>query len=137
FPPFPDYTIPNTAAVHTAYFLTNPGWVYWATKSRTWGDARNSTPEAGAAYTEAGVRSTLAVNDNVARPLAAIPTRVQAPPLAGRSLLFFCRRFSVSLIGVSPWPHGVLPPPLVRFFLCFRCRFVIRAWYFSMNAIGS
>jgi len=74
FPPFPDYTIP-TGAVHTAFFFTNPGSVYWATKSGTWGDARKSTPEAGERYIEAGVRSVLALLDNIAKTFAAMPPR--------------------------------------------------------------
>ena len=74
FPPFPEYTIP-TGAVHTAFFFTNPGSVHWATKSGTWGDARKSTPEAGERYLEAGVRSTLALLDNIARTFAAMPPR--------------------------------------------------------------
>jgi creatinine amidohydrolase len=74
FPPFPEYTIP-TGAVHTAFFFTNPGSVHWATKSGTWGDARKSTPEAGERYIEAGVRSTLALLDNIAKTFAAMPPR--------------------------------------------------------------
>ena len=74
FPPFPEYTIP-TGAVHTAFFFTNPGSVHWATKSGTWGDARKSTPEAGERYIEAGVRSVLALLDNIARTFAAMPPR--------------------------------------------------------------
>ena len=74
FPPFPEYTIP-TGAVHTAFFFTNPGSVHWATKSGTWGDARQSTPEAGERYIEAGVRSVLALLDNIAKTFAAMPPR--------------------------------------------------------------
>ena len=33
FPPFPEYTV-NTGPVHTAFFFTSPGSVYWATKIR-------------------------------------------------------------------------------------------------------
>src|SRR5205823_10235731 len=29
FPPFPEFTV-NTAPVHTAFFFTSPGSVYWA-----------------------------------------------------------------------------------------------------------
>jgi creatinine amidohydrolase len=75
FPPFPAYTIPNTGAVHTAFFFTAPGSVYWATKSGTWGDARQSNPEAGERYLQAGVRSTLAVLDNIERTFKAMPPR--------------------------------------------------------------
>jgi creatinine amidohydrolase len=75
FPPFPEFTVPNIGPVHTAFFFTNPGSVYWATKSGTWGDARKSTPEQGERYLEAGVRSTLAVLDNIERTFAAMPRR--------------------------------------------------------------
>jgi creatinine amidohydrolase len=74
FPPFPDYTV-NTGPVHTAFFFTSPGSVYWATKSGTWGDARQSTPEAGERYLQAGVRSTLAVLENIEKTFAAMPPR--------------------------------------------------------------
>ena len=74
FPPFPDYTV-NTGPVHTAYFFTSPGSVYWATKSGTWGDARKATPEMGERYIEVGVRSTLAVLDNIERTFKAMPPR--------------------------------------------------------------
>ena len=75
FPPFPDYTIPNTGPVHTAFFFTAPGSVYWATKTGTWGDARKSNPEAGERYLQAGVRSTLAVLDNIEKTFKAMPPR--------------------------------------------------------------
>ena len=75
FPPFPEYTIPNTGAVHTAFFFTAPGSVYWATKTGTWGDARKSNPEAGERYLQAGVRSTLAVLDNIEKTFQAMPPR--------------------------------------------------------------
>jgi creatinine amidohydrolase len=74
FPPFPDYTV-NTGPVHTAFFFTSPGSVYWATKSGTWGDATKSTPEKGEAYLEVGVRSTLAVLENIEKTFAAMPPR--------------------------------------------------------------
>jgi len=74
FPPFPNYTI-NTGPAHTAFFFTAPGSVFWATKSGTWGDARQSTPEAGERYLEAGVRSTLAVLENIEATFKAMPPR--------------------------------------------------------------
>ena len=74
FPPFPKYTVP-TGAVHTAFFFSNPGSVHWATKSGTWGDARKSTPEAGERYLQAGVRSTLALLENIEKTFAAMPPR--------------------------------------------------------------
>jgi creatinine amidohydrolase len=75
FPPFPDFTVSNTGPVHTAFFFTAPGSVYWATKSGTWGDARKSTPAIGERYIEAGVRSTLLVLDNIERTFTAMPPR--------------------------------------------------------------
>ena len=74
FPPFPEFTVP-TGPVHSAFFFTNPGSVYRATKSGTWGDARKSNPEAGERYLEAGVRSTLALLENIERTFAAMPRR--------------------------------------------------------------
>jgi creatinine amidohydrolase len=74
FPPFPEYTV-NTGPVHTAYFFTSPGSVYWATKSGTWGDARQATAEKGSRYLEMGVRSTLAVLENLEKTFAAMPPR--------------------------------------------------------------
>jgi creatinine amidohydrolase len=74
FPPFPEYTV-SMAPVHTAFFFTSPGSVYWATRSGTWGDARRSTPELGERYLEAGVRSTLAVLENIEKTFAAMPPR--------------------------------------------------------------
>ena len=74
FPPFPEYTV-NMAPVHTAFFFTSPGSVYWATKSGTWGDARIATPEMGERYLDAGVRSTLAVLENIEKTFTAMPPR--------------------------------------------------------------
>ena len=74
FPPFPEFTV-NTAPVHTAFFFTSPGSVHWATKSGTWGDARQRHAEMGERYLEAAVRSTLAVLDNIEKTFAAMPPR--------------------------------------------------------------
>ena len=72
-PPFPEVGSP--AAVHTAFFFSTPGSVYRATQSGTWGDARNSTAEIGELYLAAGVRSTLAVLENIENTFAAMPPR--------------------------------------------------------------
>ena len=72
FPPFPKFTV-NTGPVHTAFFFSSPGSVHRATKSGTWGDARKSTAEIGERYLEIGVRSTLAVLDNIEKTFAAMP----------------------------------------------------------------
>src|SRR5215471_6635710 len=74
FPPFPAFTV-NSAPVHTAFFFSSPGSVYAATKSGTWGDARQSTAAFGERYIEAGVRSTLAVLENIEKTFAAMPPR--------------------------------------------------------------
>jgi creatinine amidohydrolase len=74
FPPFPDFTV-STAPVHTAFFFSAPGSVHRATKSGTWGDARQSTAAFGERYIDAGVRSTLAVLDNIEKTFAAMPER--------------------------------------------------------------
>jgi creatinine amidohydrolase/Fe(II)-dependent formamide hydrolase-like protein len=74
FPPFPEFTV-NSGAVHTAFFFSNPGSVHRATKSGTWGDARGSTAEIGERYLEIGVKSTVAVLDNIERTFAAMPAR--------------------------------------------------------------
>ncbi len=42
-PNFPAWKV-NPGAVHAAFFFSQPGSVYRATKSGTWGDARQSTP---------------------------------------------------------------------------------------------
>ena len=74
FPPFPEFTV-NTPPVHTAFFFTSPGSVHRATKSGTWGDARGSTAEIGERYLQAGVRSTLAVLENIQKTFEAMPPR--------------------------------------------------------------
>ena len=74
FPPFPEFTV-NSFAVHTAFFFSAPGSVYRATKSGTWGEAREASPDMGAAYLQAGVDSTLAVLENIERTCAAMPDR--------------------------------------------------------------
>ena len=74
FPPFPPFTA-NAGAVHTAFFFSNPGSVYWATKSGTWGDARQATAEMGERYLEASVASTIAVLENIERMFEAMPPR--------------------------------------------------------------
>ena len=75
FPPFPDYNV-NTHPVHTAFFFTSPGSVYWATKSGTWGDARDATPAMGEKYLELGVKSTIKVLENIEKTFAAMPPRL-------------------------------------------------------------
>ena len=74
FPPFPEFTV-NSGPVHTAFFFTSPGSVYWATKSGTWGDARKANAKDGERYIQAGVRSTLAVLENIEKTFAAMPRR--------------------------------------------------------------
>jgi creatinine amidohydrolase/Fe(II)-dependent formamide hydrolase-like protein len=74
FPPFPAYTV-NSGGVHTAFFFTSPGSVYWATRSGTWGDARTATAESGERYLSLGVKSTIAMLENIEKTFAAMPPR--------------------------------------------------------------
>jgi len=74
FPPFPEFTV-NSGPVHTAFFFTSPGSVYWATKSGTWGDPTKATPDMGERYLQVGVRSTLAVLENIEKTFQAMPPR--------------------------------------------------------------
>ena len=74
FPPFPPFTV-NSGPVHTAFFFTSPGSVFNATKSGTWGDATTATPEMGERFLALGVKSTLAVLENIEKTFAAMPPR--------------------------------------------------------------
>jgi creatinine amidohydrolase len=72
-PPFPEVTSP--AAVHTAFFFTTPGSVHRATRSGTWGDAREATPAFGERYLEVVSRATIRLIDDVERTFEAMPAR--------------------------------------------------------------
>jgi creatinine amidohydrolase len=74
FPPFPEFTV-NSGPVHTAFFFTSPGSVHRATQSGTWGDATTATPEMGERFLALGVKSTLAVLENIEKTFAAMPPR--------------------------------------------------------------
>ena len=72
-PPFPEVT--NPAAVHTAFFFSSPGSVYRATRSGTWGDAREANVDFGQRYLDVVVRSTVRLLDDIERTQAAMPDR--------------------------------------------------------------
>ena len=72
-PPFPETT--NQAAVHTAFFFSSPGSVYRATRSGTWGDARESNAEFGERYLSVVTDATVRMIDDVERTFAAMPER--------------------------------------------------------------
>ena len=74
FPPFPEFTV-ESHAVHTAFFFSAPGSVYWATKSGTWGDARQASREMGERYLQIASDATLALLDNIERTFQAMPVR--------------------------------------------------------------
>jgi creatinine amidohydrolase/Fe(II)-dependent formamide hydrolase-like protein len=59
--------------VHTAFFFSSPGSVHRATRSGTWGDARQSSAEVGERFLEIGVKSTIAVLDHIERTFSAMP----------------------------------------------------------------
>jgi creatinine amidohydrolase/Fe(II)-dependent formamide hydrolase-like protein len=72
-PPFPE--VGNAPAVHTAFFFSAPGSVHRATRSGTWGDARESNAEFGERYLAAVSRGTIRVLDDIERTFAAMPPR--------------------------------------------------------------
>jgi len=72
-PPFPAVTSP--AAVHTAFFFSTPGSVHRATRTGTWGDARESTAEYGERYLQVVSEATMRMLDDVARTFDAMPAR--------------------------------------------------------------
>lgn len=72
-PPFPEVT--NPAAVHTAFFFSSPGSVYRATKTGTWGDARESSAEFGERCLEVAARSIARLLDDINRTFEAMPDR--------------------------------------------------------------
>ena len=86
-PDFPTFTV-NPAAVHAAFFFSQPGSVHRATKSGTWGDARRATAANGERFIEAGVRSTIACLENIDDAFERMPPRraaAKAAKGAGRS----------------------------------------------------
>jgi creatinine amidohydrolase len=72
-PPFPEVTSP--APVHTAFFFSAPGSIHRATRSGTWGDAREATAEFGQRYLDVVVESTLRLLDDIERTFQAMPAR--------------------------------------------------------------
>jgi creatinine amidohydrolase len=72
-PPFPQVT--NSPPVHTAFFFSNPGSVYRATKSGAWGDGRQATAQFGERYLSVMAESTKRVLDDIERTYAAMPAR--------------------------------------------------------------
>jgi creatinine amidohydrolase len=73
-PNFPEFRV-NPGAVHAAFFFSQPGSVYRATKSGTWGDARGATAEKGERFLAAGVRSTMLCLENIEAAFRAMPRR--------------------------------------------------------------
>jgi creatinine amidohydrolase len=72
-PPFPEVT--NQAPVHTAFFFSAPGSVHRASKSGTWGDAREASVEYGQRYLDVVTDATVRVLDDIERTFAAMPPR--------------------------------------------------------------
>jgi creatinine amidohydrolase len=72
-PPFPE--VGNVGAVHTAFFFSSPGSVYRATKSGSWGDARDANAEFGERYLAAVTDGTVKLLDDIERTQAAMPDR--------------------------------------------------------------
>jgi creatinine amidohydrolase len=74
FPPFPKWKV-ESGAVHTAFFFSAPGSVYWATKSGTWGDAREANAEMGERYLRIAADATLALLEDIEKTFTAMPVR--------------------------------------------------------------
>lgn len=72
-PPFPAVT--NPAPVHTAFFFSMPGSVHDATRSGTWGDAREASPAFGERYLEVVTGATIRLIGDVERTIEAMPRR--------------------------------------------------------------
>jgi creatinine amidohydrolase len=72
-PPFPQVT--NTPPVHTAFFFSTPGSVYRASRSGTWGDAREASVEFGERYLSVVTEATIRLLDDIDRTYAAMPAR--------------------------------------------------------------
>ena len=73
WPPFPEAT--SGAAVRTAFFLTSPGTVHRATRSGTWGDARESSAEFGERYLEVVANAMVRMLEDIDQTFAAMPPR--------------------------------------------------------------
>lgn len=76
FPPFPPTA--NPAPVHTAFFFSSPGSVHRATKSGTWGDAREASAEFGERYLAVAAASTIRILGEIEATFAAMPAREDA-----------------------------------------------------------
>lgn len=72
-PPFPEVASP--AAVHTAFFFSTPGSVHRATRSGTWGDAREASAEFGQRYLGVVTDATVRMFDDIERTFEAMPER--------------------------------------------------------------
>src|SRR5690349_17667345 len=72
-PPFPAVTSP--AAVHTAFFFSTPGSVHRATRSGTWGDARESSVEYGKGYLDVVEAATIRMLRDIEKTFEAMPGR--------------------------------------------------------------
>jgi creatinine amidohydrolase len=70
-PPFPEVTSP--AAVHTAFFFSSPGSIARATKSGTWGDAREASAEFGERYLSVVSAATVRLINDIERTFEAMP----------------------------------------------------------------
>jgi creatinine amidohydrolase len=72
-PPFPE--VGNAAAVHTAFFFSSPGSIGRASRSGTWGDAREASVEYGERYLSVVTEATIRVLEDIERTFAAMPGR--------------------------------------------------------------
>ena len=63
------------AAVHTAFFFSNPGSVYRATHSGTWGNATDASPEFGERYLQVVTAATVRLLGEIQQTFEAMPRR--------------------------------------------------------------
>jgi creatinine amidohydrolase/Fe(II)-dependent formamide hydrolase-like protein len=67
--------VSSPAAVHTAFFFSSPGSIGRASKSGTWGDAREASAEYGERYLAVVTEATIRALDDIERTFAAMPGR--------------------------------------------------------------
>jgi creatinine amidohydrolase len=76
-PPFPE-TKTKSAAVHTAFFFSNPGSVFQITQSGTWGDATRANAEDGELYLERAVSTVIDLLSDIEQTFAHAPVRARS-----------------------------------------------------------
>lgn len=73
----PNFPVSKTgsAALHTAFFFSQPGSVFRITRSGTWGDATGATAAKGEQYLEWGTRSVVELLEDLEQMFATTEIR--------------------------------------------------------------